>query len=36
MWIADGKEWDEVYIDRDKVKVYFHAGAEQIEISGSQ
>ena len=30
------KKWDDAHIDRDKVKVYFHAGAEQIEISGSQ
>ena len=35
MVIVDGEEWDDAYIDGEKVKVYFYAGAEQIEIIGN-
>ena len=34
MVIVDGEEWDDAYIDGDKVKVYFYAGTEKIEIIG--
>ena len=34
MVLVDGEEWDDVYIDNDMVKVYFYAGAEEIEIIG--
>ena len=35
MIIVDGEEWDDVHIYQDKVKVYFKAGAEKIEIIGN-
>ena len=34
MVLVDGEEWDDAYVDGDKVKVYFYAGTEQIEIIG--
>ena len=33
--IVDGEEWDDAYVDGDKVKVYFYAGTEKIEIIGN-
>lgn len=35
MVIVDNEEWDDAYIDGDKVKVYFYAGTEKIEIIGN-
>ena len=35
MVIVDGEEWNDAYIDGNHVKVYFHAGAEKIEIIGN-
>ena len=35
MVIVDGEEWDDAYIDGNKIKVYFHAGTEKIEILGN-
>lgn len=35
MVIVDGEEWDDAHIDGNKVKVYFYAGAEKIEIIGN-
>ena len=35
MVIVDGEEWDDAYIDGEKIKVYFYAGTEQIEIIGN-
>lgn len=35
MVIVDGEEWDDAYIDGNKIKVYFYAGTEKIEIIGN-
>ena len=35
MVIVDGEEWDDAYIDGNQIKVYFHAGAEKIEVIGN-
>ena len=35
MVIVDGEEWDDAYVHGKTVKVYFHAGAEKIEIIGN-
>ena len=34
MIIVDGEEWDDASIDGNKIKVYFYAGTEKIEIIG--
>ena len=34
MVLVDGEEWDDAYVNGDKVNVYFYAGTEQIEIIG--
>lgn len=35
MVIVDDEEWDDAYIDGNKIKVYFYAGTEKIEIIGN-
>ena len=35
MVIVDGEEWDDASIDGNKIKVYFYAGTEKIEIFGN-
>lgn len=35
MVLVDGEEWDDSYIDGNNIKVYFHAGAEKIEVIGN-
>ncbi len=34
MVIVDGEEWDDVYIEGDKMDIFFYAGTEKIEIFG--
>ena len=34
MVIVDGEQWDDVHMDENNVRVYFHAGVEKIEILG--
>ena len=35
MVIVDDEEWDDVFIDGNKIQIYFYAGTENIEILGS-
>ena len=35
MVLVDGEEWDDAFVEGNQVKVYFHAGAEKIEIIGN-